>query len=450
MPAAFGDDGVAQVALPQEGDERTDSPPAPPAPVERPGPPARVSFRLLEGLRLISGALEGWDEEGLTGAFGTYRWAEIHHEDVWALGRRLMDADSAQAWVALGHRLLRLSLDQPRAAVSAETAFRRAHRLDPAVQEHIDAARDAVAQERARREALEAEAERQRLRTVSPEAGPWTATPWPLLSERERADAVDTVRAEADRILERAGMVLRPIETDHFLFYSEQPRARQERWVRDLDRMYRMLSHEFEIPVRPGIFWGKAVIIVTDERDRFRLMLAQSFRHMAPRWVDGMFFPMGPQSYVIFCVPPRDDIFAALLVHETTHAFMHRFISPVRLPTWANEGFADRMVARLMPENAAIRDRRRQGVAWIRSGGHPLEMLGWYYGDGSWPGEEGIGYSIGYLLVELMARERPDAFIAWIRAIKHGMPWEEALRREFGATPASLADALVRWHLVND
>ncbi|MBX3372945.1 MAG: hypothetical protein KF817_03865 [Phycisphaeraceae bacterium] len=231
MPAAFGDDGVAQVALPQEGDERTDSPPAPPAPVERPGPPARVSFRLLEGLRLISGALEGWDEEGLTGAFGTYRWAEIHHEDVWALGRRLMDADSAQAWVALGHRLLRLSLDQPRAAVSAETAFRRAHRLDPAVQEHIDAARDTVAQERARREALEAEAERQRLRTVSPEAGPWTATPWPLLSERERADAVDTVRAEADRILERAGMVLRPIRCDHFLFYSRRAAA-GGRWVR--------------------------------------------------------------------------------------------------------------------------------------------------------------------------------------------------------------------------
>ncbi|MBX3372944.1 MAG: hypothetical protein KF817_03860 [Phycisphaeraceae bacterium] len=41
-------------------------------------------------------------------------------------------------------------------------------------------------------------------------------------------------------------------------------------------------------------------------------------------------------------------------------------------------------------------------------------------------------------------------YVLWIRAIKHGMPWEEALRREFGATPASLADALVRWHLVND
>ncbi len=56
----------------------------------------------------------------------------------------------------------------------------------------------------------------------------------------------------------------------------------------------------------------------------------------------------------------------------------------------------------------------------------------------------------GYLLVELMVRDRPGAFGAWVRAVKRGKPWEQALAEDFGVTRAQLVDTFVRYYRVND
>jgi hypothetical protein len=56
------------------------------------------------------------------------------------------------------------------------------------------------------------------------------------------------------------------------------------------------------------------------------------------------------------------------------------------------------------------------------------------YRDGSWPGPNAIGYAVGYVIVELMIRQQPDRFGAWLRAIKGGKDWEAALVEDFGYT----------------
>ena len=61
-------------------------------------------------------------------------------------------------------------------------------------------------------------------RTGTPEAEDWSADPWPPLTIGQRSGARLTMRAEAGRTLEDAGLALEPIETRHFLLYSELPR----------------------------------------------------------------------------------------------------------------------------------------------------------------------------------------------------------------------------------
>ena len=87
-----------------------------------------------------------------------------------------MNAD-ATSWVTLGHTMLELALDQPRAASRADVAFRTAERLDPEQSGAIQAARDAVERLRLERRAAEAAASEARLRTADPEAQQWPATP---------------------------------------------------------------------------------------------------------------------------------------------------------------------------------------------------------------------------------------------------------------------------------
>ena len=84
-----------------------------------------------------------------------------------------MDAEDAAAWVDLGRILLLASLDQPLATKRSDRAFRQAVRLDPTMGEAVTAARNEVEDVRIERAEAVAAAKAERLRTLSPEGGPW-------------------------------------------------------------------------------------------------------------------------------------------------------------------------------------------------------------------------------------------------------------------------------------
>jgi hypothetical protein len=408
-----------------------------------------VTFRLADGVR-VKGELTAWDDDGIDGSFGRRQWTELHHEDIWPLHMKLMDSKAPDAWVDLGRILLLVSLDQPLAAKRSERAFRQAVRLDPATEEAIADARLEVADVKLQREEAAAAAKAERLKTLSPEGGPWRPRKWPALTPEESADAVQAMRDDATRILERAGMQIAPVETDFFLFYSDMPRRHAQKWVRELDIMYKKLAGQFDLAEGENIFWGKAVIFVFNSRDRFRLVEAESFGHLAPEWADGLCHPLGPKVFVNFYRQPEDERFAAVLVHETVHGFMHRYRTPMRLPIWANEGFADYLASVLFRNSPVDQLRRRTGLRYIRRNGDVNAVLDMSYMDGSWPGPKEIGYSVGYLMVELMIRDRPQEFGAWVDAVKDGKEWEQALIDEFGVTRQQLVDRFVAWYKVND
>jgi hypothetical protein len=49
-----------------------------------------------------------------------------------------------------------------------------------------------------------------------------------------------------------------------------------------------------------------------------------------------------------------------------------------------------------------------------------------------------------------MIAERPKQFGAWVKAVKGGKEWQEALAKEFGMDTAALARAASAWYRTND
>ena len=145
-----------------------------------------------------------------------------------------------------------------------------------------------------------------------------------------------------------------------------------------------------------------------------------------------------------------DHALATAIVHETVHAFMHRYRSPRRLPPWANEGLADYMAAALVPDVHQTDSRRDDALAFIRNGRDVGALMAGTYEDQTWPERNETAHAVGALLVELMINENSARFVAWVDAIKAGKPWPEALAQEFATPPNRFLDTAVQYYRVND
>ena len=411
--------------------------------------PAKVAFRLIEGNAIVQGTIESWDRDGVHGSFGTHAWDEIQLSTFRRLFQRVMDRKDARDWLLFGELQLRRSEEE--ADRHAKIAFDRAGRLDPGLTAEIDAAReralevDRVRNERERMRAAE------QLRDGLPEGVEWNARPWPTLTDAEQSDAIEEMKTASDELLTRAGYPgVEPVETRYFLLYSDLSPRRTAVLARDLDEMYDEVGRILGLPEGLNLFWGKASVLICSSQDQFKLIEAQAFNQMTPDGVAGLCHCIGPRVFVNMYHSGDEYAFAAVLVHETVHGIMHRYLSPQRLPTWANEGFSEYVAARAFRGSPVDAGRRPQALQYIRNGGSIPDVMSMNYQDGSWPGPNAIGYAVGYVMCDLMIREQPGGFAAWVHAVKAGKPWRDALTEEFGASPGRLAEVIREWHLSND
>lgn len=411
--------------------------------------PLPVRCRLADGGG-ITGELTAWDRDGIDGSFGRREWIELHHEDIRRIYRRVMDERSAADWVNLGRALLLAALDQPQARRWAERCFQRALSLDGEAEAAIAAAREEAARLEQRRAEAEATARAERLATASPEARDWPATPWPELTAEEQRTALDETQSEARDILERAGLPLTPVETDHFLLFADMAQEEALQWAARLDETYALLAGRFDLPARENVFWGKAVVFVVPDRDRFRLMEAESFNQFVDDATHGLCHPLGPKVFINCHRPTEDDLFGDAIVREVVHGFMHRYRTPHRLSTWANEGLADYFASVLFRNTRLDSERRRAAVGFIRRGGDIDGVLDMSYGEKAPGPRDRLGYAVGALVIEVMIREQPDRFARWVNAVKDGKDWEKALTEDFGVPRAALVETVKRYYTMND
>jgi hypothetical protein len=122
----------------------------------------------------------------------------------------------------------------------------------------------------------------------------------------------------------------------------------------------------------------------------------------------------------------------------------------VRLPDWADDGLSEWVARACVPRCGIDAARRPQGLAFFRQGGDATRVMAMDAASGTWPGDAEVGRAVGYLLVDLMLAEQPAGFASWVRAVKGGKPWPQALAEDFGADPVRLAAGAAAWYRTND
>jgi len=420
-------------------------------------PPLPWKVKLITG-EALKGAISKWDFSGIDGTFGHVPWGKFKPDDANRLCRKLMDWKDGLQYIQLARMLFLLEGADKIAEVALRDAIKRDRTLDSNVQQlRVEVAEHRRKIVEDRRIAAEKDFQAKTVGATStpkknptpraqPESVPGDATraqPWSVATDAQRAEALTDMKADADRWLQQVNMRYTVVEAKYWVLYADMPIDQAKNLALRMDDMYETVAKMFALPVGLNIFHGKAVVIVSATEAHYRALEMAAYNSMPPPGAIGLCHMVGPKVVVSAYKSQDANRFMATLVHEASHGFMHRYGSPARLPSWADEGYAEYVAAESFPNSTTKDDRKPQGLQWIRSGtNNVLNVLHMNYEDGSWPGPDAIGYAIGYLTVDYLMQTNHQAFGEWVKDVKAGIPWEEALKKRFGWSVTQLAQAV--------
>ncbi|MEM6551424.1 MAG: hypothetical protein AAF750_04770 [Planctomycetota bacterium] len=238
------------------------------------------------------------------------------------------------------------------------------------------------------------------------------------------------------------------IETPNFIIYSGWPRSNDPTLKKIYTRLYEQLCDQFNVPIGQHIWAGRLPVYAFWDKQEFvrfcveQVDVPQDVASKAGgfylHWGDFDAVILGPVLMPGMRKADARKWFFNLLVHESTHAFLARYYSRERVPSWLNEGMAETLASRMVSQASSdrklafARDRARQG--WVPDPDRffdethiPLEPE--YYG-------------AAQAVTRYLIRHDRRQYIELIRAIKDGKTDEEALKETFGWTRKEL---LMRW-----
>jgi len=260
-------------------------------------------------------------------------------------------------------------------------------------------------------------------------------TLWEALSEDDIAEAMKGYRdqfAKADELFPGRRFFL--TETNYFLFYTDMPPNQVNGYIASLDAMYDQLCLMYGIPKGTNIWYGKCPVVVFQDRDMFLRYEAQVMGNSNAEQAQGLHHGYSDgRSFVVVYRGDDPAFFGAVLVHETTHGFNHRYRSNVNLPNWVDEGIADFVAGSVVRASQETSRRQQEAAQTLRAsrslGGNffanNAQLDRWQYGAAS-------------SLVHLMVQRDPNLFRAFLVAIKEGYRWPDALDLTYGLKPEEL------------
>ena len=397
-------------------------------------PPMPVVVPMRAGGEL-RGKLTAFDEAGFTyqpntaAAPATVKWMDVQARTVLALNERLLgEKASATQWFELGKLVHVMPGGGP--SLSARP-FARALKLDPTLKGEIDSFKTNPTTKRA-------DADDELLATTQASGQAAGDRPtrgsWPKLAPEDNEAAVGQLKRRAADLFTHTKAKLTPYETKFFLFYSDLSQTEAQRWAGVLDRMYARLAELFNVPKDENIWRGKAVIIVFAGKEDFLKFEADAL-HNPQTGKAGFCHQFGNGDVIVtFYRSAADQDFARILVHETTHGFLHRHRSPYHIPSWANEGLADVMKFELVPA-AGI---KQNNDAIAKQTLTQRDALKNFF---TAQNIDNAQYSIARTLAEFMIKQNKQGYVEFINAMKDRVPWEEALKDKFGMTRDQLIQA---------
>ena len=232
----------------------------------------------------------------------------------------------------------------------------------------------------------------------------------------------------------KLGTQMFPIETPHFLIFSDADVPTTRTFIQWCEPLYAALSSQFGVGPTDRAWDGKCILLLFKRSADFAAY-ARVFDEDADMGNYGGYFfsegfvPTGPRLTHI--VIPIDKTGSPLrqqevFVHEGTHAFFHAYCGDIDLPYWLAEGLAEYMTAL---NNPAMRGKKRwPAVNVARSGKSVQHVIG---------GQSGAklaheDYAVSYTLVDCLISADRVRFRKFVDLLKEKNSQEEALNAAYG------------------
>ena len=257
--------------------------------------------------------------------------------------------------------------------------------------------------------------------------------PWPELTKEEHAAAIEEHRklmAEVGQAL--PGMQLH--ETHEFLFFSNIPPNQIAPYTAALDALHDMMCHMYGIKRGEPVWKGKCLVMAFLNKAEFLHFEKTYLKNDDPSGAYGLCHSGSDGSVIISCYRgDRPDDFAKMLVHETSHGFIHRYRTSVHPPSWINEGMADWIAARLVPRSRSVPQRELKALQTMRQTG---SMGGGFFKPRG--NIEGWQYGVASSLTNFLIAQDLAAYTRFIQGIKEGLSWQDSLQQHYQATPEEM------------
>jgi hypothetical protein len=247
----------------------------------------------------------------------------------------------------------------------------------------------------------------------------------PLPPQRDQVLAA--YRTFGAKVQEVLGRDIAALETEHFLIWTDwEPRYREplSRW---LEATYETLCQQFRVSATENVFLAKCPVFCFRSRGRFQRFARDFDGHDAKESI-GYTRSIEANGHVHVVLlrqgktPADFDRFAWTLVHESTHAVLHRLYSSRLIPHWVNEGLAELTAERVLGDRcpagettdllAQVYARFDRPIIGLLESAGPIEVY---------------EYPIAHGVVKHLEAQGRERLAGFLRSLKHGADLRAAL-----------------------
>ncbi len=263
---------------------------------------------------------------------------------------------------------------------------------------------------------------------------------WPEPTELEQTQTLEEYKQFLDSVQKQYPFPMRVYESKYFLVCTDIPEIQFAPYGKNLDLMYAELCKAFGIPKDKNIWRGKCLIIAFTTKESFQSFERVVMKNNDVEGAQGLHHSASDGRAMTVVYRGNDPAyFGVVLVHETSHGFLHRLRSNVEIPPWIDEGIADWIAGYVMRPCKSIMERQKDALEIMKQTGR----MGANFFDADAvlnPQQYGIASS----LTNFMLTQDPTRYREFIVGIKEGHSTEESLRRSFGVSPAELINQFGR------
>ncbi len=222
-------------------------------------------------------------------------------------------------------------------------------------------------------------------------------------------------------------------ETEFFLVCTDMPADQITTYIKMLDSMYKHLGKAFSVPEGKNVWKGKCVVVVFIEAPNFHKFERDIMNNSDSQGAQGLHHGYGDGKVIVSCYRGSDPLFfGSLLVHETSHGFLHRYKSSVHVRSWINEGIAEWTAGAVVTACKETGRRQRMAAEQAKAKG----TLGGNFFDEA--NIDGWQYGVASTIVDMLLKVDGSKYRQMIDDIKDGVDWEDSLQNAFGMTTTEL------------